>query len=70
MSDHASAIDDAGGPDYLDALHALKQTISRFEDCSEEERQSLQDDLEDLQRMTLKLESGRVEIVVFGEIST
>ncbi|MCG8448941.1 MAG: GTP-binding protein [Pirellulales bacterium] len=56
--------------DFHDALEAVRQTISQFQDCSDEERQELQQDLHDLERMTEKLESGRVEIVVFGEIST
>jgi small GTP-binding protein len=70
MSDHASANDDATETGYQDALAVLQQTIARFADCSDEERQALQHELEALQRMTEKLTSGRVEIVVFGEIST
>lgn len=56
--------------DYLDAIDAVRETIARFEHCSEEERKELQHDLDELSRMAEKLESGRVEIVVFGEIST
>lgn len=55
---------------YQDALAAIRQTIDQFQDCSDEERKVLQHDLDQLGRMTEKLESGRVEIVVFGEIST
>ena len=43
---------------------------NRFSGCSEEERATLQRDLEQLHDMVEKLEVGRVEIVVFGEIST
>ena len=69
MSD-SSAADDTTEAGFQDALAALKETISRFEDCSDAERKILQSDLDELQRMAEKLESGRVEIVVFGEIST
>jgi small GTP-binding protein len=60
----------SGKSSLLNALAAVRQTITRFADCSDEERQTLQHDLDELQRMAEKLESGRVEIVVFGEIST
>ena len=56
--------------DYLAALDTVRGAIAQFQDCSEEERQQLQHDLDELGRMAEKLESGRVEIVVFGEIST
>ncbi len=56
--------------DYLAAIDAVRAAIERFEDCGEAERQELQNDLDELSRMAEKLESGRVEIVVFGEIST
>jgi len=52
------------------SLAAVRQAIERFSGCSEEERLALEDDLDQLERMAEKLESGRVEIVVFGEIST
>ncbi len=55
---------------FLAAIDAVRRAIEQFEGCSEEERQELQSDLDELGRMAEKLESGRVEIVVFGEIST
>jgi hypothetical protein len=55
---------------FESALGALRHAISRFEGCSPEERQALERDLDQLHAMSSKLESGRVEIVVFGEIST
>ncbi len=56
--------------DYQAALDAVRRAIAQFQDCSDEERQELQSDLGQLERMSEKMESGRVEIVVFGEIST
>ncbi|NOY29378.1 MAG: DUF697 domain-containing protein [Planctomycetes bacterium] len=56
--------------DYRSALDAVHHAISQFKDCSDEERRELQSDLDALERMAEKLEAGRIEIVVFGEIST
>jgi len=56
--------------DYDAALATVRHAISQFSGCSEEERKALQRDLEQLHDMVEKLEAGRVEIVVFGEIST
>ncbi len=56
--------------DYLAAWEAVRAAIVKSEACSPEEREHLQRDIEDLSRMSEKLETGRVEIVVFGEIST
>ncbi len=55
---------------YHDALAALRHAIGQFRGCSEQERQVLREDLTALESMQEKLESGRVEIAVFGEIST
>jgi small GTP-binding protein len=56
--------------DYEAALAALRHAIDQFDGCTAEERATLQSDLEQLHDMVEKLEAGRVEIVVFGEIST
>ncbi|MEX1039155.1 MAG: GTP-binding protein [Pirellulaceae bacterium] len=55
---------------YRDALGSVRATLDRFHGCSEQEKELLRADLDQLQRMETKLTSGRVEIVVFGEIST
>ncbi len=55
---------------YDDSLAAVRRTIEAFKGCTEQERQLLQRDVEQLQEMAEKLQSGQVEIVVFGEIST
>ena len=51
-------------------MEAVRRAIADFQDCSQQEREQLQHDLDQLGSMAEKLESGRVEIVVFGEIST
>jgi small GTP-binding protein len=56
--------------DYSDALEALQNAIAKFKACSDEERHELQHDLDELERMAEKLKVGRIDIVVFGEIST
>ena len=56
--------------DYEAAIATVRQAINAFSGCSDEERATLQRDLEQLHDMVEKLEAGRVEIVVFGEIST
>lgn len=55
---------------YDDSLAAVRRAIEAFKGCTEQERQLLQRDVEQLQEMAAKLQSGQVEIVVFGEIST
>src|SRR5690606_3025929 len=55
---------------YEKALAAVRQTLRRYEGCSEEEKSALEREFSQLQEMTRKLETGRVEIAVFGEINT
>ena len=61
---------DASDGDFAAALDSVRSAIEKFAGCSEEERRELQQDLDALEKMAEKLESGRVDIVVFGEIST
>lgn len=56
--------------DYEAAMASIRQAIEHFRGCSPEERASLQRDLDQLHSMADKLAAGKVEIVVFGEIST
>jgi small GTP-binding protein len=51
-------------------MASIRQAIEHFRGCSPEERASLQRDLNQLHSMADKLAAGKVEIVVFGEIST
>ena len=55
---------------YQQAVASLENTVSKLRRCSDAERSRMQNDLSQLQGMMAKLTSGRVEIVVFGEIST
>src|SRR5687767_10107944 len=63
----ASALCD---PHLAEALASIESTIDRLRGCSEVEREKLREDLRDLQQMSAKLTAGRIDIVVFGEIST
>lgn len=66
MSNATLAYDDH----YRQAVASVQDTLARLKNCSEEERRRLQKDFADLASMSEKLETGRVDIVVFGEIST
>ncbi|UUO08161.1 GTP-binding protein [Blastopirellula sp. J2-11] len=55
---------------YQHALDSVRSTLDRFRGCSDQEKDLLRRDLRQMQEMESKLTSGRVEIVVFGEIST
>ena len=55
---------------YRQALAAVEQTLEKVRRCSVEEKARLRQELAGLKSMHDKLTSGRVEIVVFGEIST
>jgi small GTP-binding protein len=58
------------GDSYHEALAAVEQTLDRVRQCTDEEKARLRAELAGLKQMHDKLTSGRVEIVVFGEIST
>lgn len=55
---------------YQQAVAALEKTLDKLRGCTDREKEHLQRDLAQLQDMVQKLTAGRVEIVVFGEIST
>lgn len=55
---------------YQRALAALEKTIDKLHRCSDQEKELLRKDLQQLRQMSEKLTRGRIEIVVFGEIST
>lgn len=56
--------------DFHAAVSSVRRAIAKFEGCTPAEKLELSRDLNELELMAEKLESGRVEIVVFGEIST
>ena len=62
----------ASQPDdhYRQALAAVEQTLDKYRRCTPAEKEKLRSELAGLRDMHDKLQSGRVEIVVFGEIST
>jgi hypothetical protein len=66
----AESVPNVRDADYDAAVESVRHAIDRFRGCSDEERASLQHDLERLHTMAEKLTAGRVEIAVFGEIST
>jgi small GTP-binding protein len=55
---------------YRSALASLEQTLSQLKGCSAQEKEALRQELLNLEQMQAKLTGGRVEIAVFGEIST
>jgi small GTP-binding protein len=56
--------------DYEAAMRTLRHAIERFRGGTAEERGELERDLDQLHSMAEKLAAGKVEIAVFGEIST
>ncbi len=55
---------------YRHAVNSVQRTLEKLRSCSPEEKRKLQGELHQLQEMLTKLTTGRVEIAVFGEIST
>jgi small GTP-binding protein len=66
VSDSTSSED----PNYLEAVRAVEQTLNDLRGCPEAELQHLKNDVAQLNDMYEKVTSGRVEITIFGEIST
>ena len=55
---------------YDEAVRSVESTLEKLRDCPEAEKQELLKDISQLQDMYNKVSDGRVEIVIFGEIST
>jgi GTPase len=55
---------------YTEAMASVRHAIAQFDGCSEAEKAALTKELADLEAISRKLEMGRVEIVLFGEIDT
>jgi small GTP-binding protein len=72
MTDQAGSIarDAAQDQRYAEALASVQRTLTKLRGCTDAEKTHLRHDLDELQAMSHKLTTGRVEIVVFGEIST
>ena len=60
----------AQDPKYLDAVDSVAATLEQLNGCPSTERERLKSDIADLTKMYDKVTSGRVEIAIFGEIST
>ena len=59
-----------GDLQFQDALLAVESTLDKLRRCSDDEKSRLRADITQMGEMYRKLTKGRVEIVVFGEIST
>lgn len=57
-------------PKYLESIKAVEKTLAELRGCPDAEREQLQKDIAQLNDMYEKVTTGRVEIVIFGEIST
>ena len=68
MSSNApSSVED---PQYIEAVKAVEKTLADLRKCPDDEKAQLQNDISQLNAMYEKVTTGRVEIVIFGEIST
>lgn len=67
MSQQNSQVDD---PKFHEAIRSVESALEKLSGCSEKEREQLRHDVQQLEEMHDKLATGRVEIVLFGEIST
>lgn len=61
------SIDD---PQYKEAVKSVEETLAQLKGCSDSEKENLQNDIAQLTEMYEKVTTGRIEIVIFGEIST
>ncbi len=66
-SHNSNSVSDA---QYQEAIAAVEKTLADLRGCPDAEKQRLQDDIAQLHSMHEKISSGRVEVVIFGEIST
>ena len=55
---------------FQQAITAIRGTLKKLRGCTDQERQHLQSDVNQLNAMYEKITRGRIEIVFFGEIST
>ena len=55
---------------YQQAIDSVQTTLTKLRGCNPAEQEKLQTDITQLNDMYQKITQGRVEIVIFGEIST
>jgi small GTP-binding protein len=60
----------ASGSAFHEAISVVQRAVAKYRGCSPAEKERLRLDLLQLEQMQEKLTQGRVEIVLFGEIST
>ena len=70
MTDSADSTKEDTLNRYQQALASVQNAVEKFRNCTPEEKDQLRAELTQLQDMEKKLTQGRVEIVLFGEIST
>ena len=59
-----------GGRHYEDAMATVRLTLARMQNCDPKERDALVREWTALSDMSRKLETGRIDIAVFGEVSS
>ena len=60
----------ADNAQYQQAIESVQSTLAKLRGCDPAEQEKLQSDISQLNDMYQKITEGRVEIVIFGEIST
>ena len=55
---------------YQQAVESIQSTLAKLRGCNPAEQEKLQGDILQLNEMYDKITTGRIEIVIFGEIST
>lgn len=55
---------------YNEAIRAVEKTLGELRGCPDSEREALVNDIQQLNEMHDKISTGRIEITIFGEIST
>lgn len=55
---------------YSEAMGSVESILAKIRSCTDKEKTALQDDVKQLGQMYQKLSKGRIDIVIFGEIST
>ena len=63
-------VSSSADPQYQQAIESIQSTLQKLRGCDPAEQEKLQSDVHQLNEMYTKITQGRVEIVVFGEIST
>ena len=68
IPNHPDSTDDRR--QYQEAIDSIQSTLAKLRGCNPAEQEKLQGDIHQLNEMFDKITNGRIEIVIFGEIST